>query len=83
MADITSINIIESTTDIADRLETEASVHPADIRPSVLLEAAALIRDLDAAISHAIAVKGSNGLSPWATSVLHEAITRRLRRGDG
>ena len=86
MADITSINVIENPTDIADRLDATANWRESgfilrqDGDPTLLREAATLIRDLDAAISHAIAVKGSVGLSAWAISVLHEAITRRLRR---
>lgn len=71
--------------DIADRLDTESGRVPLGVsnRVDVLREAAALIRVLDRAISHMVAVKGSLGLSPWAVSVLHEAITRQQRRGNG
>lgn len=69
--------------DIADRLEAEANTSRLDRNGMVAREAAALLRDLDAAIAHMVAVKGSTGLSPWAVSVLHEAIARRQRRGDG
>lgn len=61
--------------DIADRLEATA--------PGARLEAARLIRDLDKAISHCLAVKGSLGLSPWAVGVLHQAIVRHKGRADG
>ena len=61
--------------DIADRLERGDS--------GANLEAARLIRDLDKAVSHCIAVKGSLGLSAWSVGVLHEAITRHKVRPDG
>lgn len=60
--------------DIAARLERSD--------PGARLEAARLIRDLDKAISHCIAVKGSLGLSPWASGVLHDAVTRQKARDD-
>jgi len=64
----------------ADRLDAAAIIEMTEGDSELLRKAAALIRDLDAAISHAIAVKGSIGLSPWAISVLHEAINRQQRR---
>jgi len=74
------LHVIENPPDIADRLDAEVRSPRLAIDKDVLVEAAALIRDLDAAISHVIAVKGSIGLSPWAISVLHEAINRQQRR---
>jgi|KBSMisStandDraft_5_1062788.scaffolds.fasta_scaffold3870977_2 hypothetical protein len=80
------LHVIERPLDIADRLETAAfhareAIVDGDDNSGLMSEAAALIRDLDKAISHAIAVKGSIALSPWAISVLHDAITRQKRRG--
>lgn len=81
------IHVVDTAPDIADRLETEAidadEFHPSVINIDVLTKAAKLIRDLDKAISHALAVHGTCGLSPWARSVLTEAVTRQQRRGDG
>ena len=78
------LRVIERPLDIAARLDAEARTaeeyHPSDTEIAVMREAAALIRDLDAAISHAIAVKGSVGLSPRAISVLYAAISRQKRR---
>ncbi len=78
---MTTLRIVETAPDIADRLDGDAAALLGD--PALMRDAAALIRDLDKAIAHTVAVKGSIGLSPWAVSVLHEAIARQMRRGDG
>ena len=72
------LRVIERPLDIAARLDSDAAELLGD--PALMRDAAALIRDLDAAISHAIAVKGSVGLSPRAISVLYAAISRQKRR---
>lgn len=83
---MTSLRLIEIMPDIADKLEHEASftesLHPGDSEIAVMRSAATLIRDLDRAISHMVAVKGSQGLSACAVSILHDAITRQQRRGE-